>query len=161
MARPDPLDDDQIEAYLAIMEVAGQLRFRLDADLGGALSYLQFEMLGRLRRASDDGLRMTDLADRVAVSRSGLTYQVGKLEAAGLVTRTASRDDDRSNVVHLTEAGRREFDRLLPGHVEIVRSLLFDGLPDDDVAALARIVGHIRDRIRALPPRSTSRRADT
>lgn len=156
----DRLDDDQIDTYLAIMEVAGQLRFRLDLHLGSDLAYVQFELLGRLMRAPSAGLRMTDLADGVAVSRSGLTYQVAKLEASGLVARSASPDDERSVVVQLTPAGRDEFLRLLPGHIEIVRSLLFDALPKADIARLGRTMGQIRDRMRTLPPRSTPGRGD-
>lgn len=156
----DRLDDSQIDAYLAIMEVAGQLQFRLEHHLRSEsdLSFVQFEILGKLMRAPKNRLRMTDLADGIVLSRSGLTYQVGKLESSGRVTRSASQRDDRSTVVDLTTAGEQLFLRLLPGHVEIVRTLLFDAIPERDIEALGQAMGQIRDHIRDLLPRSAHRR---
>jgi DNA-binding MarR family transcriptional regulator len=153
------LDDSQIDAYLAIMEVAGQLQFRLERHLRSEsdLSFVQFEILGKLMRAPHNRLRMTDLADGIVLSRSGLTYQVGRLESSGRVTRSASRRDDRSTIVDLTTVGEHLFLRLLPGHVEIVRTLLFDALPERDIEALGTAMGQIRDHIRDLPPRSAHR----
>lgn len=149
------LDNEQIDVYLAIMEVAGQMQFRLNNQLASEMTFIQFELLGRLMRGPANGLRMTDLADGVAVSRSGLTYQVRKLEELGLVARTPCPGDDRSVVVVLTSCGREAFLRLLPGHVTIVRELLFDALPEPEITELGRIMGKIRDRMRQMPPRST------
>lgn len=150
------LDDEQIETYVALMEVAGQLRFRLERHLRAEsqLTYVQFEILGRLMRSPDQQLRMTDLADGIVFSRSGLTYQVTVLADAGLVERSTSSEDERSILVQLTGVGRDLFLRLLPGHVEIVRSLLFDAMPERDVRSLGAALSRIRAHIRALPPRS-------
>ena len=159
--REDRLDDGQVESYLALMEVAGQLRFRLESHLRSEseLSYVQFEILARLMRAPGTGMRMTDLADGIVLSRSGLTYQVGRLEGAGCVARSASPDDERSTIVELTPAGRQLFLELLPGHVEIARTLLFDAVPDSEIAALGDAMSRIRDHIRSLRPRSAHRTA--
>lgn len=153
------LDEEQLQTYVALMEVAGQLRFRLERQLRteSELSQIQYEILGQLHRAPQNQLRMTDLADGAALSRSGLTYQVNALADAGLVSRVASPDDDRSTMVELTPTGRAEFRRLLPGHVDIVRALLFDAVPEDDVAHLRDALNRIRAHIRALPPRSAER----
>ena len=62
---------------------------------------------------------MTDLADGVVYSRSGLTYQAGLLEKAGLVTRAPSADDERSVTVTITDAGRALLAQVLPGHIEV------------------------------------------
>lgn len=112
-------------------------------------------------RAPQNRLRMTDLADGIVLSRSGLTYQVGKLESSGRVTRSASQSDDRSTVVDLTTAGEQLFLRLLPGHVEIVRTLLFDAIPEPDIEALGRGVGQVRDHTRDRPPRSAIAERDS
>jgi DNA-binding MarR family transcriptional regulator len=77
----------------------------------GGISYVQFERLARL--ASVRGpLTMTELADGVVYSRSGLTYQAGLLERADLITRGPSPDDDRATLVTITGAGLALFDRL-------------------------------------------------
>ena len=107
------LDSVQLGAYFALMEVAGLLRHAVEQQLreDGDLSYVQFQLLARLALDSPTGSeRMTDLADGVVYSRSGLTYQAGLLEKAGLVVRAPSVDDERSVTVTITDAGRSRID---------------------------------------------------
>ena len=101
---------------------------------------------------------MTDLADGVVYSRSGLTYQARLLEKAGLITRSASPDDERSITVTITDAGRALVARLLPGHVEVVSRLLFEPLSREDLTALTSLLTPVRDHMRATPPRSAAPR---
>jgi DNA-binding MarR family transcriptional regulator len=101
---------------------------------------------------------MTELADGVVYSRSGLTYQAGLLQKAGLVTRAPSRDDERSMIVTITEAGRERLEKVFPGHIEIVRSLLLDPLSREDVETLARLLGPVREHVRTTPARSARSR---
>jgi DNA-binding MarR family transcriptional regulator len=101
---------------------------------------------------------MTELADGVVYSRSGLTYQADLLEKAGLITRGPSPDDDRATLVTITGSGRTRLDQVMPGHVEVVRGLLFDSLSDGDVGQLGEIMTRVRDHMRAQPPRSASPR---
>ena len=87
---------------------------------------MQFKVLARLGLDSPTGsLRMTELADEVVYSRSGLTYQAGQMEKAGWVERGPSPDDDRGVTVTITDAGRERLAKALPGHVEVLRELLF------------------------------------
>jgi len=101
---------------------------------------------------------MTELADGVVYSRSGLTYQAGLLERAGLITRGPSPDDDRATLVTITGAGLALFDRVLPGHVQLIRRLLLDPLTGDDLHHLRDIMTRVRDHMRAQPPRSAAPR---
>src|ERR687890_2266391 len=103
-----PLDPVQLNAYFALIEVTSLLRHAVEQQLRetGDLSYVQFQLLARLGDSPTGSHRMTDLADGVVYSRSGLTYQVGLLEKEGLLTRAPSPDDERSITVTLTEAGR-------------------------------------------------------
>ena len=92
---PDPprsLDPVQLGAYFALIEVTSLLRHAVEQQLreAGDLSYVQFQLLARLGDSPTGSHRMTDLADGVVYSRSGLTYQAGLLEKAGLVTRAPS-----------------------------------------------------------------------
>src|SRR3954468_704648 len=102
------LDPAGLGAYFALIEVSSLLRHTVEQQLrdAGGLSYVQFQLLATLGDAPDGSRRMTDLADGVVYSRSGLTYQADLLERAGLVTRSPSRDDERSVTLTLTEAGR-------------------------------------------------------
>ncbi|CCE74173.1 MarR family winged helix-turn-helix transcriptional regulator [Clavibacter nebraskensis] len=157
---PRSLTPTQLEAYLALTEVASLLRPAVEAQLrdAGDLSYLQFQLLARLGDAADGHLRMTDLADGLVHSRSGLTYQAQLLEQRGLITRSPSPDDERSTVVALTDAGRAALATVFPGHIQTVHGLLFAPLIDADAAHLARILGTVTAHLRAAPPRSASRR---
>jgi DNA-binding MarR family transcriptional regulator len=153
---PDP---QQLRAYFALMEAVSLLQHQVEQHLRteGNLSWVQFQLLTRLADA-DGQLTMTQLADGVVYSRSGLTYQAGLLEEAGLITRGPSLDDERSTLVTITEKGLALVARVLPGHVQVVRRLLFDPLSDDDVGDLGDIMTRLRDHMRAQPPRSAAPR---
>jgi DNA-binding MarR family transcriptional regulator len=156
----ETLKPEQLRTYLVLTEAVSLLqhavRQHLQAD--GGLSYVQFEVLARLADA-DGRLTMTDLADGVVYSRSGLTHQAGLLEKAGLITRTASPHDQRAVVVDITASGRALLAKVLPGHIEVVRDLLFDPLSAKDVRTLGDIMTRTRDHMRTLPPRSAERSA--
>ena len=160
-ATPPPLDSVQLGAYFALMEVAGLLRHAVEQQLreDGDLSYVQFQLLARLALDSPTGSeRMTDLADGVVYSRSGLTYQAGLLEKAGLVARAPSTEDDRGITVTITDAGRALLAAVLPGHVEVIRDLLLQPLSREQVEALSGLLAPVRDHMRAAPPRSATGR---
>lgn len=157
---PPPLDPVQLGAYFALIEVSSLLRHSVEQQLreAGDLSYVQFQLLARLGDSATGSHRMTDLADGVVYSRSGLTYQAGLLEKAGLVTRAPSVDDERGVTVTVTEAGRDVLARVFPGHVAVLQQLLLAPLTHDDVASLGRILGSVRDHMRSTPPRSAAPR---
>lgn len=161
MSDPAPsLDRVQLGAYLTLVEVVGLLRHAVEQQLreAGDLSYVQFQLLARLNDAPTGSHRMTDLADGVVYSRSGLTYQAGLLEKAGLVTRAPSPDDDRGITVTITDAGRALVGTVLPGHAEVVARMLFEPLGDGDAQTLTDLLEPVREHMRATPPRSAARR---
>ncbi|PJJ73537.1 DNA-binding MarR family transcriptional regulator [Diaminobutyricimonas aerilata] len=161
MATPDAsLDPTELDGYLALIEVSSLLRHTVEQQLrdAGDLSYVQFQLLARLGDSATGSHRMTDLADGVVYSRSGLTYQAQLLEQRGLVTRAPSREDERSITVTLTDAGREVLATVFPGHIGIVRSLLFDALSRDEVEALAGALTRVRAHMRSTPPRSAAPR---
>ena len=154
------LDPAELGAYFALIEVTSLLRHAVELQLreAGDLSYVQFQLLARLGDAPTGSHRMTDLADGVVYSRSGLTYQAGLLEKAGLVTRAPSPDDERSITVTITDAGRERLEKVFPGHIELIRSFLLEPLSRDDVATLAGLLEPVRDHMRSTPPRSAAPR---
>ena len=157
---PASLTPAQLQAYFAFTEVSSLLRHAVEKQLrdAGSLSYVQFQLLARLGDAPHGQRRMTDLADDVVYSRSGLTYQAQLLEQRGLVTRAPSPEDERSIIVTLTAAGRAVLATVFPGHIEALHTLLFAALSDGDVDELARILGQAADHLRATPPRSAAPR---
>src|SRR3954469_2747468 len=121
------LDPQQLGAYFALMEAVSLLQHQVGQHLRseGDLSYVQFQLLARLAAARGQ-LTMTELADGVVYSRSGLTYQAALLEKAGLITRGPSLADDRATLVSITDSGRALLGRVMTGHVLVVRRLLLD-----------------------------------
>ncbi|MEI4273221.1 MarR family transcriptional regulator [Klenkia sp. LSe6-5] len=160
MAPRDPLSPAQLETYFALMETASLLQYAVEQQLkaDGPLSWVQFQVLAGLALGERPSQRMTDIADRVVYSRSGLTYQARVLEDRGLVTRSADPDDERGTVVAVTPAGRALVEQVLPGHEAVVRRVLLDHLDAADGGALTRLLQRLRDRMRQAPPRSARRR---
>lgn len=155
----DTLNPAQLRAYFALMEAASLLQYAVRQQLQeeGGLSYVQFEILAKLAD-TDHPLTMTDLADGVVYSRSGLTHQAGLLEKRGLITRATSPDDQRATVVEIAAKGRALVAKVLPGHIHVVRELLFDALDPGDVRTLGAIMENARDHMRSQPPRSAAPR---
>jgi DNA-binding MarR family transcriptional regulator len=153
------LDPQQLGAYFVLTEAVSLLQYHVEQQLRaeGGLSYVQFQLLARLADAHGP-LTMTQLADGVVYSRSGLTYQADLLEKAGLIARGPSPDDDRATLVTITGNGLALVDRVLPGHVQVIRRLLFDPLSGDDLHHLGDIMTRVRDHMRAQPPRSAAPR---
>lgn len=149
----------QLGTYFALVEAVSLLQHAVEQQLrtDGDLSDVQFQLLMRLLGANGQ-LTMTELADGVVYSRSGLTYQAGLLEKAGLITRAPDPRDERATLVTITEAGRARIDRVLPGHVDVVKRQFFAQLTDVDVDTLGEIMTRVRDHLRAEPPRSAAPR---
>ena len=153
------LDAAELDTYFALMEAVSLLQHSVEQQMQaeGGISYVQFQLLARLAAARGQ-LTMTQLADGVVYSRSGLTYQAGLLEKAGLITRGPSPEDDRATLVTITDSGLALLQRVLPGHVQVTRGLLIDPLSPDDLRHLGDIMTRVRDHMRAQPPRSAAPR---
>ncbi|GAB2467257.1 DNA-binding MarR family transcriptional regulator [Conyzicola lurida] len=157
---PKSVDPTQLDAYLSLIEVSSLLRHTVEQQLrdAGDLSYVQFQLLARLGDSPTGSHRMTDLADGVVYSRSGLTYQAQLLEQRGFVTRAPSVDDERGTTVTITEQGRGILTTVFPGHIAVLNELLLEPLTTKDVENLADVLGRVRDHMRASPPRSAAPR---
>ncbi|MCG5432016.1 MarR family transcriptional regulator [Mycobacterium sp. MYCO198283] len=155
----DALDPAELRAYFALMEAVSLLQYAVRQQLqdDGGLSYVQFEILAKLAD-TDHPVTMTELADGVVYSRSGLTHQARLLEQHGLITRQPSPDDQRATVVALTDQGRARVAKVLPGHIRVVRELLFGALDRRDVRTLGDLMETARDHMRSRPPRSAAPR---
>lgn len=158
----ESLDPQQLAVYFALTEVGSLLQYAVERQLraDGGISLVQFQIVMGLGFADGGRRRMTDIADRMVHSRSGLTYQVGELEKAGYVERGPDPADDRGTVVSITDAGRALIRAVLPGHEQVVRDMLLDRLSAADTATLRRILEGLRDGMRAQPPRSARPRPD-
>jgi DNA-binding MarR family transcriptional regulator len=143
------LTEDEQRAWLKLAGVMLKLAPTLDHQLqhDSDLTHFDYLCLAMLSEDENHTLRMSGLAGRVNASLSRLSHVVSKLEKRGLVQRGPCPDSRRVTLVSLTEDGWQTLVKAAPGHVETVRSLVFDGLSPEDVAALERIAGHIVGRI--------------
>lgn len=138
---PRWLDDDEQAAWRAFL-TAGKLLFdQLDQELqdGAGMPHSYYEVLVVLSETPDRMLRMTELADRLLWSRSRLSHAVNRLEEKGWVTRQACPTDQRGAYAVLTDEGFDVLRDAAPGHVEGVRTHLFDQLTPDQVRQLHAI----------------------
>jgi DNA-binding MarR family transcriptional regulator len=143
------LTAEEQEAWRAYLATSKLLFRQLDRDLNPfGLSGNDYEILVVLSEAPDHRLRMTDLADATAQSRSRLSHQITRMEAAGLVRRDTCPGDKRGLFAVLTGAGMATIERVAPYHVESVRRHFIDLLTPEQLDTLregyAEINGHLR-----------------
>ena len=151
------LDEDELQAWLKLAGVMLKLAPALDSQLqrDSDLTHFDYLCLAMLSETEERTLPMSELAGRTNASLSRLSHVVSKLEKRGWVARCPSPASRRVTLVRLTEEGWDVLVAAAPGHVETVRSLVFDDLAREDVAALHRIAGHIVERIEASRLKST------
>ncbi|WP_328450798.1 MarR family transcriptional regulator [Streptomyces sp. NBC_00386] len=114
---------------------------RLQAEAG--MPHLYYSILAKLSEAPERRLRMTDLAEAQKITRSRLTYAVTRLEKDGTVRREGCPTDKRGHMAILTDEGMALLERVAPGHVETVRTAIFDHLTPEQVRQLDEICGTI------------------
>ncbi len=152
------LSEDQQHAWRALVMGTTLLFDRLDADLRRSfdLSLGEYEILVRLSER-DGRMRMAQLADSLAHSRSRVTHTVTRMQKAGLVRRTTSPEDGRGIVCEMTEAGLDLLNRAAPVHVRGVRAHLVDLVEPEDLRAVARVMDAVSDRLVAGHPEAEIR----
>jgi DNA-binding MarR family transcriptional regulator len=150
---PRWLDADQQRAWRALVLGTTLLFDRLDDDLRrqANLSLTEYEILVRLSER-DGEMRMAQLADALAHSRSRVTHTIKRMEKARLVARTTSPDDGRGVIASLTEQGWGLLREIAPMHVAGVRDHLVDLVSPDDFAALGRVMDAVSDHLIAGHP---------
>lgn len=139
------LDDDQQRAWRNYLE--GTTRFvealgHLHAT-GLPLSLGDYTVLVILSEAPGRTLRMSTLAERLALSRSRLSHTIERMEARGLVSRCAAERDRRGVNCTMTEAGWAAIVEAAPGHVMAVRRLMVDVLSPEEFAVLGRAMAKV------------------
>jgi DNA-binding MarR family transcriptional regulator len=126
-----------LEAWTALLRAHATLVRQLETDLKKEtnLALADFDVLAQLALAGGK-LRMTELADRALISRSGMTRRVANLVDHGLVVRAGADADARGVVVSLTDAGVERLTETAPVHARGVAKLFVAQLDDDELAAL-------------------------
>jgi DNA-binding MarR family transcriptional regulator len=126
-----------LKAWQALLRAHATLMRQLERDLAKetGLPLADFDVLAQLAVAGGE-LRMTELADRALISRSGMTRRVARLVDVGLVRRASSDADARGIVVALTDAGVARLAETAPVHARGISDLFVSQLDDQELAAL-------------------------
>jgi len=146
---PRWLNDGEMRAWRAYVIASELLRKQLNRELQEqhSLALADYEVLVRLSEGEGGRMRMAQLAGEVASSKSRLSHQIARMEAAGLVQRAECGDDARGVFAEITEAGRARLKDTAPTHVTGVRAHLIDLLDANDQKALAdifeRVLAHL------------------
>lgn len=134
-----------LQVWRAIFRVNVCMSRELDHRVESAhgMSLISLQALICLDEASDDRMRMSDLADAAGLSRSGLTRLADRLEQGGLISRDRCCDDARGSFACLTDEGRARVDAARTTYQAAVAELLTSHLSESErdiiVAALDRV----------------------
>ncbi|GAA2904979.1 MarR family transcriptional regulator [Streptosporangium fragile] len=163
MSEPRWLNETQMRAWTGFLETSGLIQRHVERQLreDAGLTMIQYEILHWANECAPQRRCITELAELMITSRSGLSYQVAQLEKAGLLRRETDTDDERRAMVVITEDGRRLLERTAPGHVEAIRDGLIDLLTDEQMAQLADIMDTVRTHLRPRIPLTASRKRAT
>jgi DNA-binding MarR family transcriptional regulator len=133
---------EQLLAWRTLLIAHAQLTRRLEAELAAEhdLPLASYDVLVQLAEADGRGLRMIELADRVLLSRSGLSRLVDRLVREGLVERAPCLEDARGTLAVLTEAGLNRLRDASITHLRGVHDHVTSRLEDVELAELARLL---------------------
>jgi DNA-binding MarR family transcriptional regulator len=133
------LSKRELAAWRGFLRVHAALTRELDAQLIAAhgLPLSSYEVLLTVADAPDERMRMSEIADSVLLSRSGVTRLVDRLEREGLVERIPCEDDARGQYAVLTRRGREAFDAARRTHLSGVRQRFLERVESDELEGMA------------------------
>lgn len=148
---PRWLDGEERQAWLAFIGVLMRLPPALDRQLqhDADLSHFEYTVLAGLSEAPERTRRMSDLAGFAESGLPRLSQVIARLEKRGWVRRSPDPTDGRTTLATLTEDGWEKIVSAAPGHVEAVRSLVFDPLTKTQSRQLSEICQRI---MRSIDP---------
>jgi DNA-binding MarR family transcriptional regulator len=135
------LNRDELGAWRGLLRVHARMTKTLDAELmrEHRLPLSSYEVLLYLADSPEGRLRMSELADSVLLSRSGLTRLVDRMERDGLLRRQRCEQDQRGWFAEITDEGRDLFERARVTHLDGVRELFLSRLTRDEQRTLAAL----------------------
>ncbi len=147
------LTETELGAWRSFLRAHAAITHKLEAELVAEqdLPLASYDVLLQLAEAAHRRLRMTDLAGRVLLSRSGLTRLIDRLEREGLVTRAACPNDARGTHAVLTEAGASRLRSAAPTHLRGVSEHVTARLTESELEQLRHLMGKLMTEHPPLP----------
>jgi len=136
-----------MDAWRSFIHAHARITRRLDEELQVAhgLSLAEYDALLQIAHAPGRRIRMNLLAERVILSRSGITRLVDRLEGAGAVERVACVTDARGQEAALTPLGLQRLREAAQTHLDGVRRYFLDRLDEPELSALESALGRVAD----------------
>src|SRR4051794_19296376 len=152
-ATAERLSVRELGAWRAFLRAHSTINRKLEAELLAEhdLPLASYDVLLQLAESEDRCLRMTELADRVLLSRSGLTRLVDRLERDGLVKRQACLNDARGTLAVLTERSLERLRGAAPTHLRGISEHVTSRLTPAELEELKRLMLKLGDPS-AQPP---------
>ncbi|MFJ5551453.1 MarR family winged helix-turn-helix transcriptional regulator [Streptomyces sp. NPDC093225] len=145
------LTDAEQCTWRTYLDVNRLLTHRLEKDLQPfGLTNNDYEILVNLSESEDHRMRMSDLATATLQSKSRLSHQITRMEAAGLVVRANCESDRRGLYAVLTDQGMETMRKVAPHHVASVRQHFIDLLSDDALAELRTSLKPVAEHLRSV-----------
>jgi DNA-binding MarR family transcriptional regulator len=143
--QPRWLSEEEQRSWVALVCLLVNLPAALDAQLqaDANLNHVEYVVLSWLSMSPEQTTRMSALASVSNTTLSHLSRIVTRLEKCGWVRRAPDPQDGRSTLAILTDAGLQKVAATAPGHVETVRSLVFDPLTKAQARQLQVIVARL------------------
>jgi DNA-binding MarR family transcriptional regulator len=142
------LSEDQQRVWRSHLAMTSRLQAAMNRQLQAecGLSLADYDVLVALD--TQPGCRIAELGERLGWEQSRLSHQLSRMRARGLVERRDAPDDRRAATVDLTADGRAALASAAPGHAELVRALVFDGVAPSDLRAVERWTAMVLERLR-------------
>jgi DNA-binding MarR family transcriptional regulator len=147
MTAPLSPHDPRLGAWRAFLLAHARVIRALERELQDEqdLALTDYDVLVQLGTAEERRLRMSDLADRLLLSRSGATRLVDRLVADGLVERVTCESDRRGQWAQLTDDGFRRLRDATPTHLRGVADHFVDRLDPEQLRTLERMLDRLLD----------------
>ena len=135
--RPRRASDHELGAWRAFLRAGTASTLALEAALAETgVSHSEYDVLVNVATGPKEGLRPTDLAERVLITKSGLTRLLDRLVERGYIERRVCASDRRGQLIVLTADGRRAFRRAAPNVVHAIGALFGERFSEREVTAL-------------------------
>jgi DNA-binding MarR family transcriptional regulator len=146
------LTEEQQQIWRGYLTMVSQLQTAMHRQLqqDSELSLSDYDVLVALSERGPQ--RINELGEALAWEQSRVSHQLRRMGGRSLVERHSSGDDRRGATVELTDAGRAVLDAAAPGHVELVRSVLFDGLSPAQQRAFGSVIESVVTRLTSRIP---------
>jgi DNA-binding MarR family transcriptional regulator len=144
---PSPRDP-RLRTWRAFLYAHAQVRRQLERELQAeqSMGLAEYELLLVLAYSPGRRQRMGELADAMALSRSGVTRVIDRLEADGLVERLACDTDRRGAWGQLTKAGYERLRSASPTHLRGVACHFLDRIPDGELESMRRTLERVTEQ---------------